>query len=303
VGNAIAATTAGNAAAGVIAEGSGNQGYGVYAASFGPGGIALQGYNTASTGNAGNFYMDNPNIPNSGGDADAVVYAANAGGSGSTLGYYGHAGAFFENNASNQSATLYAQGSGTNAAVMGYTRPEARTGVKGEAYSGVGVWGQSDGQGFVAYFNSTVTGGSCVYVGGTGWDCSAGADVARSPEAFRVINGRREGERGELADTWDRHQPAARIGCPDHPPDIRIDRRNGGEHSRTRRDQSAHGSGMPSLAPSACLTKAAVNARGSRTPNTTARPRIWFSSVTRWPTSFLRAMISDRKACAARDFT
>ena len=45
---------------------------------------------------------------------------------------------------------------------------------------------------------------------------------------------------------------------------------------------------MPSLARKACRMNAAVNARGSRTPNTTARPRIWFSRVTRWPTSFLR---------------
>ena len=60
---------------------------------------------------------------------------------------------------------------------------------------------------------------------------------------------------------------------------------------------------MPSLARSACLMKAGLSARGSRTPNTTARPRIWFSKVTRWPTSFLRAMISDRTACAGSDFT
>jgi hypothetical protein len=175
-GNGIVATTAGNFAAGLFATGSGNQGYGVYAVSSGTGGVALQGYNTASTGNAGNFYMDNPNIPDSGGDADggadAVVAVANAGGPGSTLGYYGHAGAFFENNGSNRSSTLYAQSSGANAAVFGYA-PTSGVGVKGETYSGVGVWGQSDGEGFVAYFNSTATGGSCVYVGGTGWDCSA----------------------------------------------------------------------------------------------------------------------------------
>ena len=52
----------------------------------------------------------------------------------------------------------------------------------------------------------------------------------------------------------------------------------------------------PSLTLRAWLTKAAVSARGSRIPNTTARPRIWFSEVTRWPTSFLRAMISERGA-------
>ena len=49
--------------------------------------------------------------------------------------------------------------------------------------------------------------------------------------------------------------------------------------------------------------KAAVSARGSRTPNTTARPRIWFSRVTRWPTSFLRALINERTAWAGKDFT
>src|ERR1700733_4379274 len=42
--------------------------------------------------------------------------------------------------------------------------------------------------------------------------------------------------------------------------------------------------------------KAAASARGSRIPNTTARPRIWFSKVTRWPTNFLRAMINERSA-------
>ena len=60
----------------------------------------------------------------------------------------------------------------------------------------------------------------------------------------------------------------------------------------TRPRIAADKPGMPSLACSACLMKAGLSARGSRTPNTTARPRIWFSRVTRWPTSFLRAMIS-----------
>jgi hypothetical protein len=46
--------------------------------------------------------------------------------------------------------------------------------------------------------------------------------------------------------------------------------------------------------------KAAMNARGSRTPNTTARPRIRFSEVTRWPTNFLRALINERMAYAKR---
>jgi hypothetical protein len=49
--------------------------------------------------------------------------------------------------------------------------------------------------------------------------------------------------------------------------------------------------GIPSLACRAYLMNVELSARGSRTPNTTARPRIWFSRVTRCPTSFLRAMI------------
>jgi hypothetical protein len=51
---------------------------------------------------------------------------------------------------------------------------------------------------------------------------------------------------------------------------------------------------IPSLALRALSKKAAVSAGGSRTPNTTARPRIWFSKVTHWPTSFLCEMISER---------
>jgi hypothetical protein len=45
---------------------------------------------------------------------------------------------------------------------------------------------------------------------------------------------------------------------------------------------------IPSLALRAWWMNAAVSARGSRNPNTTARPLIWFSKVTRWPTNFLR---------------
>ena len=52
----------------------------------------------------------------------------------------------------------------------------------------------------------------------------------------------------------------------------------------------------PSLALRAWLTKAVVSARGSRIPNTIARPLIWFSKVTRWPTNFLRAIINERSA-------
>src|ERR1700722_14527010 len=60
---------------------------------------------------------------------------------------------------------------------------------------------------------------------------------------------------------------------------------------------------IPSLALRALSMKATMSARGSRTPNTTAKPRIWLSKVMRCPTSFLRAMISERTAWADRDFT
>src|SRR5262244_364120 len=71
--------------------------------------------------------------------------------------------------------------------------------------------------------------------------------------------------------------------------------------NRRRHRMAADRPGMPSLACSACSMKAGLSARGSRTPNTTARPRIWFSRVTRCPTSFLRAMIRDLMACAGKD--
>src|SRR5437879_1925641 len=65
------------------------------------------------------------------------------------------------------------------------------------------------------------------------------ADVAGSPEASGIINCRCECESRELPDTGNAHQPAA-----------------------------------ASLAWRACLMNVELSARGSRTPNTTARPRV-----------------------------
>src|SRR5437868_13786445 len=106
------------------------------------------------------------------------------------------------------------------------------------------------------------------------------ADVAGSPEASGIINCRCECESRELPDTGNAHQPAARIGRSDHPSYIAIDRHDGGEHGGTRRNQTLHGSGQARNT-LACLESVELSARGSRTPNTTARPRIWFSRVTR----------------------
>src|SRR6266576_1094730 len=110
------------------------------------------------------------------------------------------------------------------------------------------------------------------------------ADVAGSPEAFGIINCRCECESRELPDTGNAHQPAARIGRSDHPSYVAVDRHDGGEHGGTRRNQTLHGSGQARNT-LACLEslpdECGAGARGSRTPNTTARPRIWFSRVTR----------------------
>src|SRR5205809_7796969 len=132
------------------------------------------------------------------------------------------------------------------------------------------------------------------------------ADVAGSPEAFGIINCRCECESRELPDTGNAHQPAARIGRSDHPSYVAVDRHVAAStavRAATRPCMAADRPGIPSLAWRACLMNVELSARGSRTPNTTARPRIWFSRLTRCPASFLRAMISERTACAGRDFT
>ena len=70
------------------------------------------------------------------------------------------------------------------------------------------------------------------------------ANVAGSPEASGVINGRCKGECGELADTGNAHQSTACIGCPDHPSYVAVDRDDSGEHGGTRRNQTSHGGGQ-----------------------------------------------------------
>src|SRR4029453_13437093 len=67
------------------------------------------------------------------------------------------------------------------------------------------------------------------------------ANVTRSPEAFGIIDCRCEGQCGELADTRNAHQPAASVGCPDHPSYVPVDRHDSGEHGGTRRNQTPHG--------------------------------------------------------------
>src|SRR5438046_2352585 len=46
------------------------------------------------------------------------------------------------------------------------------------------------------------------------------------------------------ADTGNAHQPAASVGCSDHPSYVAVDRHDSGEHGGTRRDQTPHGGGQ-----------------------------------------------------------
>lgn len=70
-----------------------------------------------------------------------------------------------------------------------------------------------------------------------------------------------------------------------------------------RRRLAAGSPSVSSLERRACLVDAGLSARGCRTSNTAARQRIYLSSVTRWPTSFLQAMINDLTAWARSNFT
>ena len=54
-----------------------------------------------------------------------------------------------------------------------------------------------------------------------------GADVARPPEAPGNIDGSREGERREMANARNRHQPAAGAASPGHLLHVGVDCRDG----------------------------------------------------------------------------
>jgi hypothetical protein len=59
-----------------------------------------------------------------------------------------------------------------------------------------------------------------------------------------VIDSRCEGKCRQLADAGNAHQPTARIGCPDQPSDVCVDRQDGGEHGTMRFDQTPHRGGQ-----------------------------------------------------------
>ena len=68
-----------------------------------------------------------------------------------------------------------------------------------------------------------------------------GADVARPTKALGIIDGGREGERSELADAGNGHQPAACAGSPGHLLHVGIDCRDSRKHGSSRPDEAAHG--------------------------------------------------------------
>jgi hypothetical protein len=47
-------------------------------------------------------------------------------------------------------------------------------------------------------------------------------------EALGIVNRGCDGEFGEMADTWNYYQPAASLGCFDHPLHVRVDRHDRG---------------------------------------------------------------------------
>src|SRR5882762_10314392 len=70
------------------------------------------------------------------------------------------------------------------------------------------------------------------------------ASAVSWPTPRMLIDCRCEGQCGELADTPNAHQPAASVGCPNHPSYVAVDRHDSGEHGGTRRNQTPHGGGQ-----------------------------------------------------------
>src|SRR3984957_4719081 len=133
-----------------------------------------------------------------------------------------------------------------------------------------------------------------------------GANISGSADARRIVDRSHKGERCQLSDAWDGHEPAAGRRGSCHTSHVGVDRGARRHHCGSCRNQSPHG-GRKTGDPLACFKSLVDEGDGKRAgqsdPNTTAKPRICFSRVTRWPTSFLRAPISERTAWADKDFT
>jgi hypothetical protein len=69
------------------------------------------------------------------------------------------------------------------------------------------------------------------------WDeAQIGPDVSGSVDARGIVDCRYKRERGQLADAWDGHQPAACRRGPCHAPDVCVDRGDRRHHGSSRRD-------------------------------------------------------------------
>src|SRR5271155_5888545 len=158
-GDAIYGATNATKKAGVLAFGTGNHGYGVYAVSSGPGGAALLGYNTA-TGNAGYFLMVRvPFILGAGVTENSTIYAENSSGSTATgEGLYGPAGSFVVSNSINTSPTIFVQS-------INGTAVEAQATAGGAAGTFIGGFEGGNGE--------------CSFAGGANWECAADPNVMR----------------------------------------------------------------------------------------------------------------------------
>src|ERR1700735_3372437 len=87
-----------------------------------------------------------------------------------------------------------------------------------------------------------------------------GADVSRATDAGRIVDRSHKGESGQLADAWDRHQPAAGRRGPRHVSHVSVDRSDRRHHGGPRRNQTTHGGGETSD-PLAC-SKSVVDEGG-----------------------------------------
>src|SRR5580704_19006107 len=68
-----------------------------------------------------------------------------------------------------------------------------------------------------------------------------GADISRSANAAGIVDCGDKSESGQLADAWNRHQPAASCRGPCHAPYVGVDRGDRTHHRSPRRNQSPHG--------------------------------------------------------------
>src|SRR5580700_3998890 len=90
-----------------------------------------------------------------------------------------------------------------------------------------------------------------------------GADVSRVTNAGRIVDCGDKSESGQLADAWNRHQPAASCRGPCHAPYVGVDRGDRTHHRSPRRNQTPHG-GRQTGDPLACSKSVVDEGGGER---------------------------------------